>query len=66
MPELLVAFIASLDGDGAAEGWPGRFRPDRPVWLTSIVPLAWPGSEVPFRAEVASLGASPSRRGSER
>jgi hypothetical protein len=29
MPELLVDFITSLDGYGAAEGWPGFLGPGR-------------------------------------
>jgi dihydrofolate reductase len=36
MPELLVDFITSLDGYGAAEGWPGwwgREGPDYLAWL---------------------------------
>jgi hypothetical protein len=36
MPELLVDFITSLDGYGAAEGWPGWWGlqgPDYMAWL---------------------------------
>jgi hypothetical protein len=34
-PELLVDFITSLDGYGAAEGWPG--------WWVCKVPSTWRG-----------------------
>lgn len=33
MPELLVDFIASLDGYGAAEGWPGLWGLEGPEYL---------------------------------
>ena len=33
MPELLVDFIASLDGYGAAEGWPGFWGLEGPEYL---------------------------------
>jgi hypothetical protein len=36
MPELLVDFITSLDGYGAAEGWPGWWElqgPEYMAWL---------------------------------
>ena len=33
MPELLVDFIASLDGYGAAEGWPGWWGLEGPEYL---------------------------------
>jgi dihydrofolate reductase len=33
MPELLVDFITSLDGYGAAEGWPGLWGMDVPEYL---------------------------------
>jgi dihydrofolate reductase len=33
MPELLVDFITSLDGYGAAEGWPGWWGLDGPEYL---------------------------------
>lgn len=36
MPELMIDFITSLDGYGAAEGWPGWWGlegPDYLAWL---------------------------------
>ena len=33
MPELLVDFITSLDGYGAAEGWPGWWGLEGPEYL---------------------------------
>ena len=33
MQELLVDFITSLDGYGAAEGWPGWWGPEEPEYL---------------------------------
>src|SRR5436305_1057954 len=33
MPELLVDFITSLDGYGAAEGWPGFWGKEGPEYL---------------------------------
>jgi dihydrofolate reductase len=39
MPELLVDFITSLDGYGAAEGWPGWWGLEGPEYL------AWLGSQ---------------------
>lgn len=33
MPELLVDFITSLDGNGAAEGWPGWWGLEGPEYL---------------------------------
>ena len=34
MPELLVDFITSLDGYGAADGWPGWWGLEGPEYLT--------------------------------
>ena len=39
MPELLIDFITSLDGYGAAEGWPGWWGLEGPEYL------AWLGAE---------------------
>ena len=39
MPELLVAFITTLDGYGAAEGWPGWWGLEGPEYL------AWLGDQ---------------------
>lgn len=39
MPELMVDFITSLDGYGAAEGWPGLWGLDGPEYL------AWLGED---------------------
>ena len=36
MPDLLVDFITSLDGYGAAEGWPGYYGLDGPEFLASL------------------------------
>jgi dihydrofolate reductase len=36
MPELLVDFITSLDGYGAAEGWPGWWGLEGPEYLASL------------------------------
>jgi hypothetical protein len=33
MPELLVDCITSLDGYGAADGWPGWWGPEGPEYL---------------------------------
>ena len=38
-PELLVDFITSLDGDGAAKGWPGWWGLQGPEYL------AWLGKQ---------------------
>jgi dihydrofolate reductase len=37
MPELLVDFITSLDGYGAAEGWPGWWGLEGPEYLAWLV-----------------------------
>ena len=39
MPELMVDFITSLDGYGAAEGWPGWWGLEGPEYL------AWLGDQ---------------------
>ena len=39
MPELLIDFITSLDGYGAADGWPGWWGLDGPEYL------AWLGTQ---------------------
>ncbi|MCU1398021.1 MAG: deaminase/reductase [Acidimicrobiales bacterium] len=36
MPELLVDFITSLDGYGAADGWPGYWGLQGPEYLASL------------------------------
>ena len=36
MPELLVDFITSLDGYGAAEGWPGWWGLQGPEYLACL------------------------------
>jgi hypothetical protein len=33
MPELMVDFITSLDGYGAADGWPGLWGLEGPEYL---------------------------------
>lgn len=45
MPELLVDFITSLDGYGAAEGWPGWWGLEGPeylAWLEASPEADWP------------------------
>jgi dihydrofolate reductase len=51
MPELLVDFITSLDGYGAAEGWPGFWGLQGPEYL------AWLG-EQPEADHTVLMGAS--------
>jgi dihydrofolate reductase len=51
MPELLVDFITSLDGYGAAEGWPGWWGLQGPEYL------AWLG-EQPEAEHTVLLGAN--------
>jgi dihydrofolate reductase len=51
MPELLVDFITSLDGYGAAEGWPGWWGLEGPEYLT------WLG-ESPEAAYTVLMGAN--------
>jgi len=51
MPELLVDFITSLDGYGAAEGWPGWWGLEGPEYL------AWLG-EQPERDSTILMGAN--------
>jgi dihydrofolate reductase len=51
MPELLVDFITSLDGYGAAEGWPGWWGLQGPEYL------AWLG-EQPEAAHTVLIGAN--------
>jgi hypothetical protein len=43
MPELFVDFITSLDGYGAAEGWPGFWGLERPNAATWAASLSVPG-----------------------
>jgi len=51
MPELIVDFITSLDGYGAAEGWPGFWGLEGPEYL------AWLG-EQPEASHTALMGAT--------
>jgi dihydrofolate reductase len=51
MPELLVDFITSLDGYGAAEGWPGLWGVECPEYL------AWL-TEQPEAAHTVLMGAT--------
>src|SRR5262245_21557513 len=51
MPELLVDFITSLDGYGAAEGWPGWWGLEGPEYL------AWLG-EQPEAEYTVLMGAT--------
>ncbi len=56
MPELLIDFIMTLDGYGAAEGWPGWWGPEGPEYL------AWleeePGTRPARLADASQTGAS--------
>ena len=51
MPELLIDFITSLDGYGAAEGWPGWWGLEGPEYL------GWLG-ESPERDDTILMGAN--------
>src|SRR5262245_47542300 len=51
MPELLIDFITSLDGYGAAEGWPGFWGMEGPEYL------AWLG-EAPEGDHTVLMGAT--------
>jgi dihydrofolate reductase len=58
MPELLVDFITSLDGYGAAEGWPGWWGLEGPEYL------AWLGDQ-PEASYTILMGANTYRLMSE-
>ena len=51
MPELLIDFITSLDGYGAADGWPGWWGLEGPEYL------AWLG-EQPEADYMVLMGAT--------
>ena len=51
MPELLVDFITSLDGYGAADGWPGWWGLEGPEYLTWL-------SEQPDADSTVLMGAN--------
>src|SRR5215510_2085981 len=51
MPELLIDFITSLDGYGAAEGWPGWWGLEGPEYL------GWLGAQ-PEAAYTILMGAN--------
>ena len=51
MPELLIDFITSLDGYGAAEGWPGFWGLEGPEYL------AWLGDQ-PEESYTVLMGAT--------
>ena len=51
MPELMIDFITSLDGYGAAEGWPGWWGLEGPEYL------AWLG-EQPEAGYTVLMGAN--------
>jgi dihydrofolate reductase len=51
MPELMIDFITSLDGYGAAEGWPGLWGLEGPEYL------AWLGDQ-PERDYTILMGAN--------
>src|SRR6476659_4707310 len=54
MPELIVDFITSLDGYGAAEGWPGWWGLQGPEYL------GWLGAQ-PEAENTVLMGANTSR-----
>ena len=58
MPELMVDFITSLDGYGAAEGWPGWWGLEGPEYL------AWLGDQ-PEESYTVLMGANTYRLMSE-
>jgi hypothetical protein len=51
MPELMIDFITSLDGYGAAEGWPGLWGLEGPEYL------AWLGDQ-PEASYTVLMGAN--------
>ena len=51
MPELMIDFITSLDGYGAAEGWPGWWGLEGPEYL------AWLGDQ-PEASYTVLMGAN--------
>ena len=51
MPELMIDFITSLDGFGAAEGWPGFWGMEGPEYLS------WIGSQ-PERQHAVLMGGT--------
>ena len=51
MPELMIDFITSLDGYGAAEGWPGFWGMEGPEYL------AWLGDQ-PESEHTILMGAN--------
>ena len=58
MPELMIDFITSLDGYGAAEGWPGLWGLETPEYL------AWLGDQ-PEAGYTVLMGANTYRLMSE-
>ena len=58
MPELLIDFITSLDGYGAADGWPGWWGLEGPEYL------AWLGDQ-PEASSTVLMGANTYRLMSE-
>ena len=58
MPELMIDFITSLDGYGAAEGWPGLWGLETPEYL------AWLGDQ-PEAGYTVLIGANTYRLMSE-
>jgi dihydrofolate reductase len=58
MPELMIDFITSLDGYGAAEGWPGWWGLEGPEYL------AWLGNQ-PEASYMVLMGANTYRVMSE-
>jgi dihydrofolate reductase len=60
MPELLVDFVASLDGYGAGEGWPGYWGLAGPEYLASSGPGAFDRAleEDPAAGYLVLMGAN--------
>ena len=58
MPELMIDFITSLDGYGAADGWPGLWGLEGPEYL------GWLGDQ-PEASYTVLLGANTYRLMSE-
>jgi dihydrofolate reductase len=63
MPELLIDFIASLDGFGAADGWPGWWGLEGPEYLAWLEEQPEAGYTVLFGANTYRLMSALSTEG---
>ncbi len=63
MPELLIDFIASLDGFGAADGWPGWWGLEGPEYLAWLEEQPEAGYTVLFGVEHLSAHVGTCDRG---